>query len=122
MPTDTAQYPGKFLEGSSIKPVEAELPDDIPQRVRLTMIPDPMVDIMTRENFNSPTCLLAATLAFKLLKKFGGGMTQRNIQEMFHIHPKQLVLCITGCKYLGGPDRLSRKHRASSKEPSTSGQ
>ena len=101
---------------------KAELPDDIPQRVRLTMIPDPMVDIRMHENFNSLTHLLAATLAFKLLKKFGGGMTQRNIQEMFHIHPKQLALCITGCKYLGSTDRLSRKRRASGKELSTSAQ
>ena len=86
------------------------------------MILDPMVDIMKCENFNSPTRLLAATLAFKLLRKFGNGMTQRNMQEMFHICPKQLALCITGHKYLGGTDRLSRKCRASGKKLSTSAQ
>ena len=101
---------------------KAELPDDVPQRVRLMMIPDPMVDIMKHENFNSLTHLLAATLAFKLLRKFGSGTTQRNMQEMFHIHLKQLALCITGRKYLGGTDRLSRKHRASGEELSTSAQ
>ena len=73
------------------------------------MIPDPSADIMKKENFNSPMHLLAATLAFKLLKRFGNGATQRNMQEVFNVHPKQLALCITGRKYLGGTDRLSRK-------------
>ena len=110
----------KFWKDPASNLQKAELPDDIPQCVKLTMIPNPTVNIMKWENFNSPTRLLAATLAFKLLKKFGNGATQRNLQEMFHIHPKQLALCITGRKYLGGTDRLSRKCRASGKEPSTS--
>ena len=109
----------KFWKDPASNLQKAELPDDIPQHLRLTMIVDPTVNIMKWENFNSPTCLLAATLAFKLLKKFGNGAIQRNMQEMFHIRPKQLALCITGCKYLGGTDRLSRKCRASGKEPST---
>ena len=112
----------KFWKDPVSSQQKAELPHDISQRVRLTMIPDPTVDIMKRENFNSPTRLLAATLAFKLLRKFGDGATKRNMQEMFHVHPKQLALCITGCKYLGGTDRLSRKRRASGEEPSTSTQ
>ena len=84
------------------------------------MTPDPSADAMKTESFNSPTCLLAATLAFKLLKRFGEGATQRNMQEAFNICPKQLALCIPGHKYLGGTDRLSRMWRASGEEPSTS--
>ena len=110
----------KFWKDPVLNQQKAELPDDIPQRVRLTMIPDPSVEIIKRESFNSPTRLLAATLAFKLLKKFGDGTKQRNMQELFNVHPKQLALCITGHKYLGGTNRLSRKQRASGEEPSTS--
>ena len=77
------------------------------------MIPDMSSDIMKKENYNSPTRLLAATLAFKLLKRFRQGTTQRNMQNLFNVRPKQLALCITGCKYLGGTDRWARKRRAS---------
>ena len=69
------------------------------------MIPDTSLDIMKKENYNGPTRLLAATLAFKLLKRFGQGTTQRNMQELFNVRPKQFALCITGHKYLGGTDR-----------------
>ena len=86
------------------------------------MLPDTSSDIMNKENYNSPTRLLAATLAFKLLKRFGQGTTQRNMQELFNIRPKQLALCITGRKYLDGTDRWARKQRASGEEPSTSSQ
>ena len=84
------------------------------------MIPDASSDIIKKENHNSPTRLLAATLAFKLLRRFGKGTTQRNMQELFDVRPKQLALCITGHKYLGGTDRWARKRRASGEEPSTS--
>ena len=86
------------------------------------MIPDVSSNIIKKEKHNSQTRLLAATLAFKLLWKFGQGTTQRNMQELFDVRPKQLALCITGCKYLGGTDRRARKQRASGEEPSTSAQ
>ena len=86
------------------------------------MIPDPSSDIMKKEKQNSPTRLLAATLAFQLLKKFGQGTTQRNMHELYDVKPKQLALCITGRKYLGGTDRRVRKRRASGEEPFTSTQ
>ena len=63
-----------------------------------------------------------ATLAYKLLKKFGGGTTQREIQKKYGVRPKQLALCITGRKYLGGMDRksLAKKRRAIDDEPEPS--
>ena len=73
------------------------------------MIPDASSDIMKKENHNSPMRLLAATLAFKLLRRFGQGTTQRNMQELFDIRPKQLALCIMGHKYLGSTKRWARK-------------
>ena len=62
------------------------------------MIPDASSDSIKKENQNSPTRLLAATLAFKLLKRFGQGTMQRNMQELYDIKPKQMALCIMGCK------------------------
>ena len=86
------------------------------------MIPDASAEIIKKENNNSPTRLLAATLAFLILKRFGQGMTQWNTQELYEIKPKQMALCITGRKYLGGAERCARKQRASGEEPSTSSQ
>ena len=76
------------------------------------MIPDASSDIIKKEKHSSPTRNLAATLAFKLLRKFGQGTTQRNMQELFDIRPKQLALCIMGRKYLGGTDRRARKQKS----------
>ena len=59
----------KFWKDPISNTPKAELPDDIHQRVRLTMIPDPSADIMKKENFNSPMRLLAATLAFKEVRR-----------------------------------------------------
>ena len=99
----------KFWKDPVQKTQKTDLPDNIHQRVALTMIPDASSDSIKKENHNSPTRLLAATLAFKILKRFGQGMTQRNMQELYNVRPKQLALCITGRKYLGGTDRRARK-------------
>ena len=45
------------------------------------MIPDPMVKLLTTENINSPTRLLTATWAFRILNTFSKGTTQRSMQE-----------------------------------------
>ena len=99
----------KFWKEPAIETQRADLPDDTHQCIAITMTPDPSSNIMKKEKQNSPTRLLAATLAFQLLKKFGQGMTQRNMQELYNVKLKQLALCITGRKYLGGTDRQARK-------------
>ena len=53
-----------------------ELPDDQSDRVKMMLVPDPMAPLLRKEKANSPTRLLAATYAFKILNKFGGGATQ----------------------------------------------
>ena len=108
-----------FWKDPAVTQLKAELPEDIHRRVKLTMILDPMMEAMKRESINSPTCLLVATLAYKLLKKFGGGKTQNKMQERYGVRPKQLALYITGRKYLGGTDRkaLTKKQRATDDEP-----
>ena len=88
----------KFWKEPTIETQKADLPDDTHQRVALTMVPDLSSDIMKKEKQNSPTRLLAATLAFQLLKKFGQGTTQKNMHELYDVKPKQLALCITGRK------------------------
>ena len=99
-----------------------ELLEDNHQRVKLTMIPDPMMETMRHESVNSPTCLLVATLAYKMLKKFGDSTTQKEMHEKYGVRPKQLALYITGRKYLGGMDRkaLAKKWRATNDEPEPS--
>ena len=91
-----------------------ELPDDQSEQVKLMMTPDPMTKSLKQEKVNSPNHLLALTFTFKILNRFANGTTQRKMQELYEVHPKQLVVCVTGKKYLGGTDRrvLTRKHRA----------
>ena len=112
------------LEGLMDKvktPRKAELPDDMGARVQLTMTPNPKVEGLQKEKDNSPTRMLAATLAYKILCQFGKGTTQREMQAKYAIKAKQLAACLTGRKYLGSTDRkVSRKCKASGKEASTS--
>ena len=112
----------RFWKEPAHKSRKTDLPDDLHHWVALTMIPDASTESIKKENNNSPTRLLAATLAFQILKRFGQGPTQRNMQELYEVKPKQLALCITGRKYLGGAERRARKQRASGEEPSTSSQ
>ena len=87
-----------------------------------------MAPLLRKEKTNSSTRLLVATYSFKILNNFGGGATQRQIQEEYQVKLKQLALCLTGKKYLGGSDRkaIARKRWASDEpdepEPSTSTQ
>ena len=85
------------------------------------LTPNPQASLLCKEKINSATRLLAATYTFKILNKFGPGTTQKQIQEDYLVKPKQLSLCLTGRKYLGGSDRkaITRK-RKSSDEPELS--
>ena len=100
-----------------------ELPEEQTESVKLMLAPDLGASLLKKEKMNSMTRLLAATYAFKILTKFGNGMTQRRIQEEYQVRPKQLSLCLTGRKYLGGVERRAkvRKCKASGEpEPLTS--
>ena len=103
-----------FWKDPAITKQRIDLPEDTHRRVKLTMTPDPMTEAMRHENINSPTHLLAATLAYKILKKFRAGTTQKEMQERYGVRPKQLAFYITRRKYLGGMDRkaLARKRKA----------
>ena len=57
-------------------PKKLDLPDKIGARVRITMTPDPTAKSLQMEKDNSPTRLLAATVAYKILCRFGDGTTQ----------------------------------------------
>ena len=84
-----------------------ELPDNRSTRVKLTMILDPNSEHIKNEKASSVTWLLAATVAYKILKKFMDRVTQWELQEKYLIRPKQLVTCITGRRYLGISDQKS---------------
>ena len=59
----------------------SELPEEQTEHVKLMLAPDLGASLLKKEKVNSATRLLAATYAFKILTKFGNGMTQRQIQE-----------------------------------------
>ena len=121
-----------LIQLNALAPIETapkkppELPDDQADRVKMMLAPDPMAPLLKKEKTNSATRLLAAMYSFKILNKFGGGTTQRQILEEYQVKPKQLALCLTGKKYMGGSDRkaIARNCRASDEpdepEPSTS--
>ena len=57
-------------------PKKLDLPYKIGARVQITMTLDPMAKSLQMEKENSPTRLLAATVAYKILCRFGDGTTQ----------------------------------------------
>ena len=79
-----------------------ELPDDPEKRVEKLMIPDPASKSLWDEQINSPTRLLVAAWAFRIINIYGKGTTQKKMQDSYGIKAKQLAACITGRKYLGG--------------------
>ena len=105
--------PGLFDE-----PIKSQqrmgLPDDKSAQVKITMIPVATSMEIAHEKPNSMMCLLAATFAFKILKKYGESATQRELQLMYQVRPKQLALCIMGHRYWGSADHrvLARKQKA----------
>ena len=100
---------------------KVELPDDVSARLQITMTPDPKAKSLQKEKENSPTRLLAATVAYKILCRFGNGTMQWEMQAKYSVKAKQLAACLTGHKYLGGTDRkASRKGKASGEEAPTS--
>ena len=91
-------------------PRKMELPDDMGARVKLTMTPNPKVECLQKEKDNSPTRLLAATLAYKILCKFANGTTQWEMQTRYVVKAKQLAACLMGRKYLGGSNRKASRN------------
>ena len=66
----------KFIEQVTQEVKPTSIPEDQRERIRSTMIPNAGSPYLKKEKPNSPSCLLAATLAFKTLNTFGSGVTQ----------------------------------------------
>ena len=77
------------------------------------MIPDPNTVELKTECVNRPNRLLTATFAYRILKMFTEGTTQRVLQEKYQVNVKQLALCITRRRDLGGTDQKARKRYTS---------
>ena len=77
------------------------------------MIPDSNAVELKMEHVNGPNRLLAATFAYRILKMFTEGTTQRALHEKCQVKAKQLTLCITRRRYLRGTDQKTRKRHAS---------
>ena len=106
--------PGLF-EKTRLGHQRMELPEEQQRQVRLTMIPTATSGRLLQERPNSMMRLLAATMSLKILNRFADGTTQQELQQTYGVRPKQLALCITGRKYMGGSDRrtFERKQGAS---------
>ena len=106
--------PGLFEE-AKLGQQRMELPEVQHRQVKLTMTPTATSGRLTQEKPNSITRLLATTVSLKILNRFADGTMQQEQQETYRVRPKQLTLCITGRKYMGGKDKttLERKWRAS---------
>ena len=94
-----------------------ELPDVPEERVEKLMIPDPASKSLWDEWINSPTRLLSAAWAFRIINVYGKGTTQKKMQDSYGIKAKQLAACITGRKYLGG---MGRKRKLSGQDDGAS--
>ena len=68
------------------------------------MIPDEEVEELQNKPQNSSTRLLAVTVTYRVMKMFSRGSTQHEMQQKYRVKAKQLALCITGRKYMGGQD------------------
>ena len=79
----------KFWRDTAQTSKRTDLPDNLHHRIALTMLPDAAAESIRNKSSNSPTRLLAATLAFYILKHFGQGMTQRNMQELYEVKPNR---------------------------------
>ena len=67
---------GGWFEEPIASKTGSNLPESTHDRVYATMIPLPSAESIRSEKANSPTWLLVATLAFKILHKFANGTTQ----------------------------------------------
>ena len=93
-----------------------DLPDNKTDQIRITMTPDTKSQYLRNEKINSLMGLLAAIFTFKLLNKFGEGVTQRKMQETYEVQAKQLATCITGHNYMGGTDKKATQRKRHSSE------
>ena len=59
------------IELESLTDAPAELLDDQDERIEIMMFPDQNTPLLKKENINSPSRLLTATYAFKIINKFG---------------------------------------------------
>ena len=73
-----------------------DLPEEIEERVNITLLPNPEADLLKRESATSPTLLLAGIVYYQVKKNLGGGCTQLVLTSKFGLKPKIVSLCIRG--------------------------
>ena len=100
--------------------IKRDLPDEIENRVNLTLLPNPNADSLKRESASSPTLLLAGIIYYQIKKNLGGGYTQIVITLKFGLKPKIIALCLMGRKYRGGKDTKKGMKRKAPDSPMAS--
>ena len=69
-----------FIQQVTQKDKHTDIPEDTTERIRSNMTPNAGSQCIRNKKPNSPTRLLATTLAFKILNKFGTRVTQRSLE------------------------------------------
>ena len=72
------------------------------EKVRKTVLPIPNAPCLAHEPRNGPTCILAAAVWLKMLRKYFNEGTAKEACEQFDVRAKQLSRVLTGRKYLSG--------------------
>ena len=70
------QIEGTIATGQKVTGRKKDLPDEITRRVNLTLLPNPMAELLKCEPKSSPMKLLARVMYYQVCKNFGGGYTQ----------------------------------------------
>ena len=78
-------------------------------KLKKVLLPNKKTTAMECQPKNGPTRILAAALWLKLNRKFFSEGTVKEACQLFNIRAKQLSHIITGCKYLGGTQQITRK-------------
>ena len=81
----------KYMEQSVTQWETKSHHEDKTDKLMLTVMPDMTSHHIMKEKVNSPTHLLVATFAFKMINKFGGRTMQRKMQEIYEVKVKQLA-------------------------------
>ena len=90
------------------------------QKFMISLLPNSDTRVKEKEPRNNPTCLLTAVMYLKLKRAFLSEGTQRETEERFSLHGKQLSKLLNGRCYLGGKDkRMTTKRKRKSLWSST---
>ena len=97
-------WPEKYLSLVN-DPKASSMTEEKRKNIIINLLPNREAGIMEKEPRNNPTWLLTLVVYLKLKRMFLNEGTQREMEEKFLIHSKQLCKLLSGKCYLGGKDK-----------------